>query len=97
MIVDSVAEEIADAEREFTRAVRAVASAYGTLKDLAAPLERLEQSRSSSGAESAEKIDVDQLLADIQSDEIGTAKTAVAAVVERVIVGEDQVEVLPRI
>jgi DNA invertase Pin-like site-specific DNA recombinase len=96
VVGDSIAEEIADAEREFTRAVRAVASAYGTLNDLTAPLERLERSRSGSGAESAEKIDSEQLLADVQSDDIRVAKAAVAAVVERVIVGEDQVEVLPR-
>jgi site-specific DNA recombinase len=92
----SVTEEIADAERDFTRAVRAVASAYGTLNDLAAPLERLERSRSGLGTESIEKIDIRQLLADVQSDDIGTAKAALLAVVERVIISEDQVEVLPR-
>lgn len=93
----SVAEEIADAEREFTRAVRAVASAYGTLNDLAAPLERLERSRAGSGAESTGNIDIEQLLSDVQSDDIPTSKAAVLAVVERVIVGQDQVEVIPRV
>jgi len=93
----SVAEEIADAEREFTRAVRAVASAYGTLNDLAAPLERLERSRAGSGAESTDNIDIEQLLSDVQSDDISTSKAAVLAVVERVIVGQDQVEVIPRV
>ena len=92
-----MSEEIADAERDFTRAVRLVASAYGTLNDLAAPLERLERSRSGLGTESAEKIDIRQLLADVQSDDIGTAKAAVLAVVQRVIVSEDQFEVLPRL
>jgi hypothetical protein len=96
IIGHSGAEEIVAAEREFTRAVRAVASAYGTLNDLAAPLERLVRSRAGSEAEVSEKIDIEQLLADVQSDDIGTAKVAVLAVVERVIVGEDQIEVLPR-
>jgi hypothetical protein len=59
-------------------------------------LERLERARSGSGADSVEQVDIEQLLTDVQSDDISVAKAAVTGVVERVIVGEDQAEVLPR-
>jgi hypothetical protein len=59
-------------------------------------LERLERARSGSGADSVEQVDIEQLLTDVQSNDISVAKAAVTGVVERVIVGEDQAEVLPR-
>lgn len=93
---DSVADEIADAERDFNRAVRMVASAYGTMQDLAAPLKRLEDARAGSGADNIETVDIDNLLADTQGDDVVVAKAAVLALVERVVVGEDDVEVIPR-
>ncbi|MDP6666440.1 MAG: recombinase family protein, partial [Dehalococcoidia bacterium] len=65
VIGDSAASEIADAERDFNRAVRTVASAYGTLRDLSAPLKRLENARAGSGPQAAEKTDVDRLLLDV--------------------------------
>ena len=95
---DNVADEIADAERDFNRAVRMVASAYGTLQDLAAPLERLEAARAGSGPDSVEKPgpDVDQLLLDTRGEDVAVAKMAVSALVERVVAGEGYVEVIPR-
>ncbi len=95
---DNVADEIADAERDFNRAVRVVASAYGTLQDLAAPLERLEAARAGSGPDSVEKPgpDVDQLLLDTRGEDVAVAKMAVSALVERVVAGEGYVEVIPR-
>lgn len=96
VVGDSIAEEISDAEREFSRAVRTVASAYGTLHDLAAPLKRLEDARAGVSSEPTEKTDVDQLLAQTSCDDIALAKTAISAVIERVIAAEDQVEVIPR-
>ena len=96
MVGDSIAEEIAEAEREFNRSVRMVASAYGTLNDLAAPLKRLEDARAGVGAEPAAEADIAQLLLDVQGADNVAAKYAVSAIVERVIAGEDQVEVLPR-
>jgi hypothetical protein len=76
-----------------------VASAYGTLKDLAAPLNRLEHARRIDAglkSENTGKTDLDKLLQEVQSENVSTAKTAVSAVVERVIAGEQLVEVLPR-
>ena len=96
---DTAADEVGEAERDFNRAVRAVASAYGTLNDLAAPLKRLENARqlgSGSDSENPDKADLDTLLQEVQSENVSTAKTAVSAVVERVIAGEQSVEVLPR-
>jgi site-specific DNA recombinase len=93
---DSAAEEIADAERDFNRAVRMVASAYGTMQDLAEPLKRLEDARTGSGADKAETIDIDQLLTDTRGANVAIAKAAVSALVERVIVGEESMEVIPR-
>jgi len=93
---DSLAEEIAEAEREFSRAVRAVASAYGTLNDLAAPLRKLEDARAATGAETSKQIDVEKLLLEVQGTDIALAKAAATALLERVITGEDSVEVIPR-
>ncbi len=93
---ETVADEIAEAERNFNRAVRSVASAYGTLYDLESPLKRLEEARTSAGSSDAEPVGVAKLLAEVQGDDIVVAKAAVAAVVERVIAGEELVEVLPR-
>jgi hypothetical protein len=95
---DSVAEEIADAERDFNRAVRMVASAYGTLQDLAPPLQRLEDARAGLASVSDQKSspDVDRLLTDAHSKDMSVAKSAVSALVERIIVGDEIVEVIPR-
>jgi DNA invertase Pin-like site-specific DNA recombinase len=96
VVGDSVAEEIAEAEREFNRAVRAVASAYGTLNDLAAPLRRLEQARTGVGGDDTEQADVEKLLTEVAGNNVTVAKAAAMALIERVIAGEDKVEVLPR-
>ncbi len=93
---DSLADEISDAERDFNRAVRLVASAYGTLQDLAAPLKRLEDARDGVGRDNVEMPDVDQLLAGTNGEDVVIAKAAVRALVERIVVGEDKVEVIPR-
>ena len=95
---DSVAEEIADAERDFNRAVRMVASAYGTLQDLAPPLKRLEEARAGLAPGSEEKPgpDVDKLLKDAHGEDTAVAKSAVSALVERIVVGGEAVEVIPR-
>ena len=99
IIGDTAADEVAEAERDFNRAVRAVASAYGTLNDLVAPLERLENARRAGAdpkSENTDKTDLARLLQEVQSKNVSTAKIAVSAVVERVIAGEQLVEVLPR-
>ncbi|MDG0867752.1 recombinase family protein [Candidatus Lucifugimonas marina] len=97
VVGDTQAEEISEAEREFTRAVRAVASAYGTLKDLAAPLQRLEKARAADGSEDVAQIDVEKLLTEVQGDDIAMAKAAATALLERVITSEESVELIPRV
>ena len=99
IVGDTAADEVAEAERDFNRAVRAVASAYGTLNDLVAPLERLQNARRAGAdpkSENTDKTDLARLLQEVQSKNVSTAKIAVSAVVERVIAGEQLVEVLPR-
>jgi hypothetical protein len=99
IVGDTNADELDEAERDFNRAVRAVASAYGTLNDLAIPLKRLENARQVGAgleSESTDKTDLGKLLQEVQSKNVSTAKIAVSAVVERVIAGEQLVEVLPR-
>ena len=96
VVGDSAAEAIGEAERDFNRAVRQVASAYGTLNDLVAPLERLENARAGVTADDAPQADVGQLLTDLQGNEVVVAKVAVSALIERVIAGEEEVEVIPR-
>ncbi len=96
VIGDSIADEIAEAERDFNRAVRSVASAYGTLRDLAAPLKRLENARAGESSENVDQPDVAQILQNVYSEDVTLAKSAVLAIVERVIVADDQVEVIPR-
>lgn len=96
VVGDSAEQEIAEAEREFTRSVRAVASAYGTLNDLAAPLKRLEDARSGSASETLDQVDIEKLLEELGGADVGLAKIAATALIERVITGEEQVEVIPR-
>ncbi|MBN4064585.1 recombinase family protein [Dehalococcoides mccartyi] len=97
VVGDSSAEEILESERDFNRMVRLVASAYGTLNDLAKPLKRLEQARSSDSSEdNSKQIDIEKLLAEVQGEDTGVSKLAAGALLERVIASEDQVEVIPR-
>jgi hypothetical protein len=91
-----VADELAEVEREFSRAVRVVASAYGTLKDLETPLHRLEKMRDGRVVEDVQRINIERLQKDIKGDDIVAVKYAIAAIVERVIAGRDTVEVFPR-
>ncbi|MDA1280226.1 MAG: recombinase family protein [Chloroflexi bacterium] len=92
----SLADEVAEAEREFNRAVRAVAAAYGTLQDLVAPLKNLEDARADAGEKKADEMDIEQLFLDVKSKNISKAKSAISAMVERVIAGEGTIEVIPR-
>ena len=93
----SMAEEIAEAEREFNRVVRSVASAYGTLRDLEGPLKRLEYARSGVAQKSVQPPDIEDLLIGVHSDDTSVARTSIKAIVERVVVGDNSVEIIPRI
>ena len=93
----SLAEEVVDAEREFNRAVRAVAAAYGTLSDLDSPLKRLIDARSGAVQKNVQHPDVEAILVDIRSDDISIAQTAISSILERVVVSDNSVEVIPRL
>ena len=93
----SLAEEIVDAEREFSRAVRFVAAAYGTLSDLQSPLKRLTDARSGADSKNVQQPDIEAILVDVRSDDISIAQTAIRSILERVVVGDNSVEVIPRL
>ncbi|MEC9293979.1 MAG: recombinase family protein [Chloroflexota bacterium] len=92
----SLAEELADAEREFSRAVRSVAAAYGTLSDLDGPLRRLTDARSGAVHKNVQQPDVEAMLVDIHSEDTLIARKAIKSILERVIVSDNSVEVIPR-
>ncbi len=90
-------EQVKHSEREFNRAVRSVASGYGTVHDLSQPLEELTIARRMAN----ESIEVSYDNASVRqmalADDIATARPALLAVVERVSVGLESVEVLPKL
>ena len=92
---ESRAEEIAEAEREFTRAVRMVASAYGRLADLEQPLRHLISTRGKEDYEAPDPEFIEDLVNRALSDDIIQSKAAIGALVKRVELTGDTVEVLP--
>ncbi len=99
---DSLADVVAEAERQFNRALRMVASAYGTLGDLEKPLQELNRARESvaqAGDSSVRKVDItelDRLIADLLGEQVEPARRAANALIERVVADEDNFEVIPR-
>lgn len=101
LIEDEAAQGSADqvkiAEREFSRAVRGVASGYGNIRDLRQPLEELDIARKL--AEEPSEVAYDS--ADVRNmalaSDIATARPALLAIIERISVNEDSVEVLPKL
>jgi len=92
---ESRIEEIAEAEREFTRAVRMVASAYGRLTDLDQPLQHLISTRGKDIDETPDPELIEELVSQALSGDIVQSKAAVSALVERVELTGDAVEVVP--
>ncbi len=85
------------AEREFTRAVRAVANGYGNVRDLQRPLEELSMARELAGEPTEMSFDAATLRNMAASTEIATARPALLAVIERISVGQKSVEVTPKL
>ncbi len=85
------------AEREFTRAVRAVASGYGNVRDLSRPLEELAIARRLADEPVEASYDDATLRKMVMADDIATARPALLAVIERISVGPDSVEVTPKL
>jgi hypothetical protein len=85
------------AEREFSRAVRAVASGYGNVRDLKGPLVELRSARAAVQEPSGSPIDAARIREMVASEDIAVARRAVLAVVERISVSPDKVEVLPKV
>ena len=82
------------AERAFMRSVREVASGLGMLGDVAGPLAQVRLAQEESGAAAGEEdAEVRALVADALGDEAAAAARAMAALVERVVVRSDSVEI----
>lgn len=101
LVEDESAQGLTDpvklAEREFNRAVRAVASGYGNIHDLSQPLEELNIARRLAEEPAEATYDDSTLRKMALADDIATARPALLAIVERISVGTDSVEVLPKI
>lgn len=82
------------AERLFMRSLRDVASGAGALRDLAEPLARMRQGGVDSGAALNEEFQgVGELVGVVRGDNEEAAARALAALVERVVVRSDSVDV----
>ena len=90
------AETLRLAERDFARAVRSVASGHGTVRDLARPLDHLIETREKSTTVRAAAEDASTLRGMVTGNDPAVARRALRAVVERVIVQPDSVEVVPK-
>lgn len=83
-------------EREFNRAVRAVASGYGTVRDLRQPLEELAIARRLADEPAEALYDNATLRRMALASDLATARPALLAVIERISVGPDSVDVVPK-
>ena len=81
------------------RSLREVASGIGMLGDLARPVAQVRLTRVEDGAGGGGEEDADAraLLAAALGDDAGAAARAMAALVERVVVGSDSVNVAMRV
>lgn len=89
-------EQVKICEREFNRAVRAVASGYGNIRDLKQPLEELSIARRLAEEPVEATYDDATLRKMALADDVATARPALLAVVERISVGPKSVEVVPK-
>jgi DNA invertase Pin-like site-specific DNA recombinase len=90
------ADQVRLCEREFNRAVRAVASGYGDIRDLRQPLEELSIARRLAEEPAEASYDDTTLRKMALANDIETARPALLAVIERVSVGPDSVDVVPK-
>ncbi len=90
-------DQVKVAEREFSRAVRAVASGYGNIRDLGQPLEELAIARRLANEPSEVSYDGAAVRNMALADDLATARPALLAIVERISVGTDSVEVAPKL
>lgn len=90
-------DQVKIAEREFSRSVRAVASGYGKIRDLEQPLEELDIARRLAEEPSDVAYEGDAVRNMALTSDIATARPALLAIIERISVGADSVEVLPKL
>ncbi len=90
-------DQVKVAEREFSRAVRAVASGYGNIRDLSQPLEELTIARRMANEPAEVSYDSSSVRNMALADDIATARPALLAVIDRVSVGQDSIEVIPKL
>lgn len=89
-------DQVRLAEKEFNRAVRSVANGYGNLRNLQQPLEELTTARRLAEEPLEASYDHITLRNMAMSEDIATARPALMAVVERISVGPDSIEIFPR-
>jgi DNA invertase Pin-like site-specific DNA recombinase len=90
------ADQVKLCEREFNRAVRGGAAGYGTFRDLRQPLEELAIARRLAEEPIEATYDDATLRKMALADDIATARPALLAVIERISVGPESVDVVPR-
>ena len=90
-------ESVRLAEREFSRAVRAVADGYGDIADLKEPLLDLRAARSAADQPPDIEMDSETIKEMALSPEMEVARPALAAVIERISVAPRSIEVFPRL
>lgn len=90
-------DQVKVAEREFSRSVRAVASGYGNIRDLRQPLEELDIARKLADEPSEVAYDGADVRNMALASDIATARPALLAIIERISVGLDSVEVMPKL
>ena len=90
------ADQVRLCEREFNRAVRAVSSGYGNIRDLNQPLEELAIARKLAEEPAEASYDNSTLRKMALASDIATARPALLAVIERISVGPDSIDVVPK-
>jgi DNA invertase Pin-like site-specific DNA recombinase len=89
-------DQVRLAEKEFNRSVRSVANGYGNIQNLQQPLEELTTARRLAEEPLEASYDHVTLRNMAMSEDIATARPALMAVLERISVGPESIEVVPR-
>ncbi len=85
--------KVAAAERDFMKALRSVASGYGSIPDLTAPLAVLQKARADAANGSGPSGDAMSLVEAATGDDSSLARQAMSALVERIIVSPGGAEI----
>ena len=90
---DKRPSNVAAAEREFMKALRSVASGYGSTTDLATPLTTLQRARATAANGSGPTGDPKSLVAAATGEDVDLARQAMSTLVERIVVSQEGAEI----